>query len=395
VAEFRPRFRAPQEKPTLVSNRFRVQSWLGASLLLCCLAATAAAAPRPESWESVMDRETAGNRGQRVEPGRTEWDEVLESEEMLLDGQHRKTLPVQYPLENDFLEGNDPAGHPLDAGPRMEPDWREQTVVPGQPTEHAEVLPYADWTSTRYTIDVLPRTEDGLGFSNFEFRGTLTFPRAPFVWISPRFAWHFLNGPPTGPLDVPNQIYDGSIDTTFATATADKRWIGQFVIGPGVFSDFENTHDAFRLTGRAVAIHQWTPETQLIFGASYLGRKDVPWFPILGVIHVPNERLRYEISLPRPRVAYRYHSDGEHERWAYVAGEMGGGSWAVQRTSGAEDMLTYRDFQFLAGIEHKERGGVNWQCEAGWVFLRRLEFQSTVGDRDLTGTGILRLMVTY
>ncbi len=370
----------------------RVQPWLGASLLLC-FAATAVAAPRTESdWDTRSARTPSDRLGRQVEQGRTEWDEVLESEEMLLDEEHPKTLPVQYPLENDIFEGRDPAGHPLD---RMEPDWREQTVIHGQPTTPDEVLPVADWTSTRYTIDVMPRTEDGVGFSNFEFRGTLTFPRAPFVWISPRFAWHFLNGTPTTPNDVPNQIYDGSIDTTFAMQSADKRWTGQFVIGPGVFSDFENTNDAFRLTGRAVALHQWTPETMFVFGASYLGRKDVPWFPVLGIIHVPNERLRYEISLPRPRIAYRYHADGDCERWAYVAGEMGGGSWAVRRASTADDMMTYRDFQFLGGIEHKESGGVNWQCEAGWVFLRRLEFESKVGDRDLSATGVFRVMVTY
>ena len=372
-----------------MKHRFPRRSRLGVTLLLL-IVGVATGSTRADGNE---DRFSFSPSSRGVEPGETEWDEVLRSEEALLDDEGFQ--PVQYPLENDIFEGRDPDGQPFDYDPTVPPDWREQTVIPGTPVVQPEFVPFLQWSSSRWTIDVLPRTEDGLGFSNFEFRGTVKFPRAPFVWISPRFGWHFLNGPPTTPDDTPGEIYDGSIDTTFAIATADKRWIGQFVIAPGVFSDFNNTDGAFRLAGRAVAIHQWRPETQLVFGVSYLGRKDVPWVPAVGVIHVPNERWRYEISLPRPRIAYRYHADGDRERWAYVAGEMGGGSWAVERASGAADIMTYRDFQLLGGIEHKEPGRLSWQCEAGWVFQRRLEFESTIGDRDLSATGILRVMVTY
>ncbi len=58
--------------------------------------------------------------------------------------------------------------------------------------------------------------------------------------------------------------------------------------GAGVFSDFENTNDRIPTHRAGIALYQWKPETQFLFGASYLGRKDLPWFPILGVIYVPD-----------------------------------------------------------------------------------------------------------
>lgn len=384
-----------------MTDCWRVRFWLGVLVGLGpTLAAADPARPRsiPEEQAASEVRPTATHSPQRsvrpIEDQLLPWQDVLESEDGT-PGELIETQPVQYPLENDIFEGRDPDGRPFSEGEFPQPDWREESVIHAEPCVPEVCRPLAEWSSTRWTFDVLPRTEDGIGFTNIEARGTIKFPRAPFVWISPRFAWHFLNGPVNGPRDVPNQVYDASLDTTFAWKSQDDVWLTQLVIAPGVFSDFENTSDGFRLTGRAIALYRWNPQTQLLFGASYLGRDDLPWVPALGVIYVPTESIRYEISLPRPRVAFRYYSDGDRERWAYVAGELGGGTWSVRRAGGVNDVMTYRDLQFVGGIEHKEASGFNWQCEAGWVFARRLEWESTIGDRDLSATGLVRLTMTF
>jgi len=394
-----------------VTIRRRVSTWL------CALAGlasplTAAEVARPE----LTDREPTqtaqtqnsrpggvrmtsgpGTRGaQPIQDSLSSWEEVLRSE----DGSEPvviETQPVQYPFENDPFEGRGPDGLAYPPEGMATPDWRDQSVLQPEQCLPQPRTAAVEWSSSRFTFDIIPRTEDGIGFTNAEYRGTIKFPNAPFLWISPRFAWHFLNGPKDAPDDVPKQVYDGSVDTTLGWRSQDGIWMSQLTVAPGVFSDFENTSDGFRLTARAFALYQWKPDTQFLFGASYLGRKDLPWFPILGVIYVPNDWLRYEISLPRPRVAYRYYADGDRERWAYVAGELGGGTWAVRRPAGGgtDDLMTYRDLQFVGGIEHKDKTGLGWQCEVGCVFARRLEWESQIGDRDLGATGIMRVMLTF
>jgi len=94
-------------------------------------------------------------------------------------------------------------------------------------------------------------------------------------------------------------------------------------------------------------------------------------------------------------VGYRYHHDRERERWVYFSGELGGGSWAVRRVSGDDDVATYRDFQFLVGIEHKEPGVINWQLEGGYVFSRDVEYISKTGDTKLPSTAVLGVVLSY
>jgi hypothetical protein len=324
-----------------------------------------------------------------------EWDAALKTDDFGPAEAYQDLQPVQYPLENNIFEDRDPEGRPLDPVLR-ERDWRDESVYRREdclfPTAQA---PFVEWTNSRWLGEIIPRTPDGVGFTNFEFRGTMKFPRVPFMWVTPRAAWHFTNAPDTAPDDLPKQYYDASVDTTFAAAWDENRWIVQLVVAPSVFTDFENTKDAFRLAGRVVAIRQWNETTQIMAGVSHTGRKDLPWVPIGGVTYVPNENLRYEMLIPRPRVAYRYYNDGDRERWAYVAGEFGGGSWAVRRASGADDMMTYRDLQLLVGIEHREPGTVNWQLEVGYLFSRAIEWESGIGDRDLSATGIMRLAVSF
>jgi hypothetical protein len=326
-----------------------------------------------------------------------DWDSILQEDEDPVPPGF-ETQQVQYPFENDVYEGRDPDGQPF--GQRFDdhPDNAMDLGEPGAASIEDCVSapkPFLKWSSNRFTMDVIPRSGDGIGFTNVEYRGSLRFPRAPFVWISSRFAWHFLNGPQTAPDDVPTNLYDASLDATIAWRSRDEKWMAMLAIAPGIFSDFENTNDAFRLTGRLLAMYQWRPETQLIFGAVYLGRDDLPWVPAVGVMYVPYEWLRYEISLPRPRIAYRYAAEGDVERWVYTAGELGGGTWSARRAGGADDVLSYRDFQWLIGIERKQKEGLSWQVEAGWLFGRKLEWESGVGDRDIDPAGIVRVMLTY
>ncbi len=130
-------------------------------------------------------------------------------------------------------------------------------------------------------------------------------------------------------------------------------------------------------------------------GFVYLGRKDVVALPAAGLVYTPTDDLKFDLMFPKPRAGYRYHHDLERERWVYCSGELGGGSWAVRRINGDDDVATYRDFQLLVGIEHKEPGVINWQLEGGYAFSRRVEYISKTGDTDLPSTAVLRVVLSY
>ena len=74
---------------------------------------------------------------------------------------------------------------------------------------------------------------------------------------------------------------------------------------------------------------------------------------------------------------------------------MGGGWWAVQRTTGADDVETYRDLQLLLGIEHKQLEAMNWQLEGGYAFSRKVKYLSGLGDVELPSSAVLRVVLSF
>lgn len=242
--------------------------------------------------------------------------------------------------------------------------------------------------------------ERGFGVVELELKTVLGFPvpsrRSPLV-ITPGFAVNYLEAPEGA--DLPARVYE---------ATTQFRWWKRFTpqfgidfsVTPGVFSDFEQqTDEAFRTPGHVAARYEWTPTANLVFGVAYLDREDVNVLPIGGLVWTPREDLKLELVVPRPRIARRFYWLGavtkEVQDWAYVAGEFGGGTWAIRRAAGANDVLTYRDYRVLLGVERKALDGLDARLEIGYVFSREIEYASNIPDIRPSDTVMARAGLTY
>ena len=80
--------------------------------------------------------------------------------------------------------------------------------------------------------------------------------------------------------------------------------------------------------------------------------------------------------------------------WVYLGGEFGGSTWAIRRAA-ANDVLTYRDFRLLLGVERKALGGLDTRLELGYLFCREIRFASTAADIEPSDTVMLRAGLTY
>ena len=180
---------------------------------------------------------------------------------------------------------------------------------------------------------------------------------------------------------------------------ASERTTYAVGLSPSVASDFQTSDNAFRLMGHAMVTHQWQPNVQFTFGAVYLDRNDLNVLPMAGMIWSPNDDLRIEIAAPRPRVARRIWGSSDladpEEVWLFLAGEFGGGTWAVERNPGFADELTIRDFRLVLGFESTSASGRSCQIETGYVFGRNLEYESDEAEYEpgdalmLRGRGFL------
>ena len=276
------------------------------------------------------------------------------------------------------------------------PDWRTAVKSKLPPGTRAGVF-------QRLTVQGtwLPQlASDGLGISELATSVMLGFPflqRETPLLVTPYFAVKYFDRP-TIP-DLPPRVFDTSIEFRHLRKL-NERWAMDVSVNLGVYSDFEQDHSrAFRVTGRGLAVYSTSPMTKWVLGVVYLNRAGATVVPAAGVIYRPDDSVSWELIFPRPRVAWRLpwsNAVGRDERWLYLGGEFGGGVWAIERPStGLEDVVTSRDFRFVAGLERRIVGGLSRTFEVGYVFGRELEFRSGTPDYEPADTLLVRVGIKY
>ena len=253
-----------------------------------------------------------------------------------------------------------------------------------------------------FTGTWLPRLEgDSLGVSNLETGAVFGFPflrRDTPLLVTPQFAVRYLDGTTTP--DLPARLFDSAVEFRHLRRFGQGPWAMDVAVTTGYYSDFEhNDADAFRVSGRGLAVYESSPAAKWILGVAYLNRAGASVLPVAGVIYEPSPDVRWDLIFPRPRVSWRlpWSPPGSgDDKWVYVGGEFGGGIWSIERpVSLTQDVLTYRDFRVLAGFERKIIGGLSRRLEVGYVFGRELEFDSATPDVTLDDTLFLRAGLTY
>jgi hypothetical protein len=237
----------------------------------------------------------------------------------------------------------------------------------------------------------------GFGMNDVLIQATFGFPfftrQDPLV-VTPAFEVQMLDGPVAPSL--PPELFDASIQFLNIRRINDHF---QLMIGaqPGVHSDFEKSNDeAIRIPGRLLGIWSWHPELQFVFGVLYLARDDINFLPAGGVIWNPNDSFTMEMIFPKPRIAQRFIYAGDIEWWAYVAGEFGGGSYAVKDAGGfGENVVTLSDLRLILGVERRVNMGINSRIEVGYVFNRKIEFQESLPTFQPDPTLMVRGGLSY
>ena len=123
-------------------------------------------------------------------------------------------------------------------------------------------------------------------------------------------------------------------------------------------------------------------ELQFTLGVDYLDRDYLELLPVFGATLKPAPWLRCDVLFPKPRFALRIAP----ETWVYVAGELGGGQWGIERVDRSPDVVAYRDYRLLLGVTTgtDSEGAKSMSfLEIGYVFDRRLEYRSGTNYKPL------------
>jgi hypothetical protein len=225
----------------------------------------------------------------------------------------------------------------------------------------------------------IPGGDDDFGWLSYESFGGAQMNRLPSLVTG--FGVHFLDGPVR--TDMPPRLFD------FSIGLKDRRLVRPHIgydieFRVGAFSDFEGSaEDGVRYPSHAVTFFRFNRRLEFVLGVDYLDRDDIRLLPVAGTIWTPRDWLRVEAVFPRPRLATRI-MDSSH--WLFLGGELGGGTWAVERNFPAvlqntirfDDNATYRDLRLMFGWESVHEDSLSSSLEVGYVFERRLSY-----SRDL------------
>jgi hypothetical protein len=243
---------------------------------------------------------------------------------------------------------------------------------------------------------------EGFGTNDTDINASFAVPffvNPSPILITPGFTIHAWDGPDSsafaGSPDLPGSAYDAYLDTSWEPRLTS--WLSADLgVRIGVYSDFNRINtDSIRLLGRALGVVTFSPQWQLALGVVYLDRLNVKILPAGGVIWTPNADTRYEILFPDPKLSQRLVTLGNTDVWIYLAGEYGGGSWTIERASGAADRVDYNDLRVLLGLEARGLSGWTAHFEVGYVFDREILYISPTPDVTPDDTFMLRLGASY
>lgn len=217
-----------------------------------------------------------------------------------------------------------------------------------------------------------------------------------FFMISPNFTYTNIRW--KGSDHFPDSLYGASLAVTWLKPI-NERWSIMLNVAPGYAGDGKASRDTTRCPVMFGAT--WTPNKKwkVLFGAIYTDRSDIPFLPLAGATYTPNEDWRFELTAPQPKIARRLSGwcNTNSERWMYVGGGFGGGTWAIESVGNKNDLAMLREYSLIFGYESTSKTSVlKWNAEIAWLFGRKMKFDHhTQPDRTLDDSLSLRLRCSF
>ena len=347
-----------------------------------------------------------------------------------VSGEAPRSEPLDHGLGSPYDSGHltSPSPEPLpELTERPTPSNPEQFRPPGSvldeselddsqivelvaPAEMPRVVGLDDFWGYRYgtsSLDWIIGSGDQFGM--FSLNGDHYQRAGVESGLGVGLGFHFVGGPVQ--TEMPPRLYD------FSLAYQCRQQFGPFAydVAASVMasSDFEGSaRRGIRYPAHAVGFLAIHPSAQLVFGVDYLDRGDIKLLPVAGLIWIPRDDVRLEFVFPRPRATFALPTSTWPERDSqedgsriaprhakqhrlYIAGDLGGGTWAVERAVVRQRPgHLSRPAMLRSDSSASTSDGSRSAIEVGYLFERRLEFTSGYGNMRLDDTAMIRWICT-
>ncbi|MCA9140868.1 MAG: hypothetical protein KDB00_29055 [Planctomycetales bacterium] len=193
--------------------------------------------------------------------------------------------------------------------------------------------------------------------------------------IRPRVRVDWIDADPA--IDVPGELYDFEL-LFFNRYTLTDRLSTTAVVSPSLRSDLTTSDHATRLFALGLLNWQWIPDRLTLSGGGvYLGRADIAFLPVVGMLWSPSRVTKLDLRFPTSKLSHRIAKDGgRSETWGFLSAGLGGNTWSITRSNAAPDEISLREYNMRLGIERIVDGGGGCFADVGYAFGRQLEYSS-------------------
>lgn len=215
----------------------------------------------------------------------------------------------------------------------------------------------------------------GMGEVKIGFSRRLAISRQFELSTGLRYSLREIDAPEAAHL--PESLHSVSLNVGGEYRTTDKLKLG-FMISPGLSGDFKSiTANDIRVPVALHAKYQMSETVSFLGGIAYTGQNhSLPVMPMVGLMYLPSEKWAFALGFPRTGVVFKPNRVTN----LFVAGEYTNGEYRLHDSSIGADIISYRDFRALAGINIRIHHAVKLGLSGGYAFSRKFVFYE--GARD-------------
>ncbi len=164
------------------------------------------------------------------------------------------------------------------------------------------------------------------------------------------------------------------IETTVPFFNVDKAFL-RLGANPSFYSDtWDFSASSFRLPLRTIFIYQPNNALTFLTGLAFYPDFENKFYPIVGVIYKPNDRLTFNITSENPSITYALNKNTDLflEGNAYLDEEFN-----TTRDKVKDVVLEYREITFGGGISHKFNSRVTASFSIGDAIDRVIKYKNS------------------
>lgn len=247
------------------------------------------------------------------------------------------------------------------AGPRERPPWEASVAAawfPGRALHSADALGELSMSELKFGLTRRIRIKPDFNFST-----------------GLQYALRDIDAPEA--VRLPESLHTVALHLGGEYHFSDRLTLG-FRVTPGLSSDFRSiSTDDLRVPVALQAKYQVSKALTLTGGLAYTGQShSIPILPVIGVLYLPTDKVTLAFGFPRTALIYKKSRETE----LFLAAEFAGGEYGLHDPAIGADVIRYKDYRAVAGIEFPLLPVAKLNLSGGYAFSRKFEFYE--GDRD-------------